>query len=446
MNESNTCRSNTIYAHNFTHNDGQIPSFRYCHVFLMWCFSLLYSLLLTYRLLSMRSLFRLYSFKARPDHLSALFSPALLMCSCLSLSICDVQANSLLASDEYTTEKRAVTAEQIVTGLNHPWSIAFISDNDWLITERSGTLRRVIDGNLQEQPITGLPEINPVGQGGLLDVVLHPEFDKNQWVYLSYSAKKLLGYGTEVARGKLVENELQNVETVFKATPKVLGGRHFGSRLVFDDNGFLYISLGDRGSKKTAQQQNKHLGTIIRLHDDGRIPKDNPFVDVANVLPEIYSYGHRNVQGMVFDNQTKTLWAHEHGPQGGDELNQVLAGQNYGWPTITYGANYGTGTKIGEGTDKPGMLQPKTYWDPSIAPSGLAIVDSPRYSEWQGNLLVGALKFQLIARLELDENSVTHEEQMLAGKLGRIRDIRQGPDGFIYLLTDSDNGSIYRLR
>ncbi len=355
-------------------------------------------------------------------------------------------ANSPNTIVERTSEKRVVLVEELATGLNHPWSIAFLSDTDWLVTERDGTLRRVIDSRLQEQPITGLPDIHAKGQGGLLDVVLHPDFDNNQWVYLSYSAKKSLRYGTEVARGKLVENQLQNMEVIFKASPKVMGGRHFGSRMAFDDKGFLYISLGDRGSKKTAQQQDKHLGAIIRLHDDGRIPEDNPFINVANVLPEIYSYGHRNVQGMVFDKQTKTLWAHEHGPQGGDELNRVLAGQNYGWPIITYGANYGTGTKIGEGTKKQGMVQPVTFWDPSIAPSGLAIVDSPRYPEWQGNLLVGALKFQLVARLELNDNTLVHEERLLQGELGRIRDIRQGPDGFIYLLTDSANGGIYRLR
>lgn len=435
MSESKTCRSNTIRNHHVGNNHvGRLPSFSGCRLFVIGRLFFSHNSKLAYRLLSIHRVFRLCN------------CSALLMCSCLALSSCAMQANAAPASVEYTSEKRVVTAEQIDTGLDHPWSIAFISDTDWLITERSGMLRRVIDGSLQEQPITGLPDINPVGQGGLLDVVLHPDFDKNQWVYLSYSAKNEFGYGTEVSRGKLVQNELQNVETVFQATPKVSGGRHFGSRMAFDDSGYLYISLGDRGSKKTAQQQDKHPGTIIRLHDDGEIPKDNPFVNVANVLPEIYSYGHRNVQGMVFDMQTKTLWAHEHGPQGGDELNRVLAGQNYGWPTITYGANYGTGTRIGEGTEKAGMLQPTTYWDPSIAPSGLAIVDSPRYPEWQGNLLVGALKFQLIARLELDKNSVVHEERILAGKLGRIRDIRQGPDGFIYLLTDSSNGSIYRLR
>jgi len=232
---------------------------------------------------------------------------------------------------------------------------------------------------------------------------------------------------------------------IFKANPKTIGGRHFGSRLAFDAEGFLFISLGDRGSKDSAQQTNSHSGSIIRLNDDGTVPEDNPFINDKAVLPEIYSFGHRNVQGMAFDVSTNTLWAHEHGPQGGDELNKVLAGKNYGWPTITYGVNYGIGTKIGEGTVKDGMIQPVSYWDPSIAPSGLAIVNSPRYPQWQGNLLVGALKFQLIARLEMENGTVVHEERLLAQKLGRIRDIRQSPGGYIYVLTDSDNGAIYRL-
>lgn len=356
-----------------------------------------------------------------------------------------VQSDTSQPKTQHTSEKRDISITRVTTGLNHPWSIAFLSASDWLVTERSGSLRRVLDGQLQPEPIKGLPDVHATGQGGLLDVVLHPDFASNQLVYLSYTAKQGSNYGTEVARGVLVDNELRNLEIIFKALPKVRGGRHFGSRLAFDDRGYLYISLGDRGAKELAQEQNKHIGTVIRLHDDGAIPKDNPFVNIAGVLPEIYSYGHRNVQGMVFDKKTKTLWTHEHGPQGGDELNQVLSGQNYGWPIITYGANYGSGTKIGEGTEKLGMLQPTTFWDPSIAPSGLAIVDGNRYPEWQGNLLVGSLKFQLIARLELKDNAVLSEERLVERDFGRIRDIRQGPKGYLYFITDADNGSIYRI-
>lgn len=340
-----------------------------------------------------------------------------------------------------TTEKREITVTQFASGLDHPWSIAFISGSDWLVTERAGQLRRIVDGVLQDQPISGLPKIRESGQGGLLDVVLHPDFSNNQLVYLSYSMQG----GTEVLRGKLSNNQLENIEVIFTALPKMRGGRHFGSRLVFDKQGFLFISLGDRGEKEIAQQTDKHPGSIIRLNDDGSVPDTNPFVNDANVLPEIYSYGHRNVQGMTYDSTNDILWAHEHGPQGGDELNQVLAGENYGWPVITYGVNYGIGTKIGEGTEKSGMVQPATFWDPSIAPSGLTLVDSDKYPQWQGNLLVGALKYQLLARLELVDGNVVHEERLLEGELGRIRDVRQGPDGFIYVLTDSGNGSVYRL-
>ena len=351
-------------------------------------------------------------------------------------------AETVLTTD---TERRPLTVSKITSGLDHPWSIAFISESDWLVTERSGLLRRVINGELQAKPISGIPKISIGGQGGLLDVVLHPDFKTNQWVYLSYSAGGITGRSTEVLRATLNGNRLVNGKVIFKANPKSIGGRHFGSRLAFDADGFLFISLGDRGSKDLAQQTNTHTGSIIRLNDDGTVPKDNPFINNKAVLPEIYSYGHRNVQGMAFDVSTNTMWAHEHGPQGGDELNIVQAGKNYGWPIITYGVNYGFGTKIGEGTEKDGMMQPVTYWDPSIAPSGLAIVNSPKYPEWQDNLLVGALKFQLVARLEIENGTVVHEERLLSGKLGRIRDIRQSPDGYIYLLTDSDDGGIYRL-
>lgn len=346
---------------------------------------------------------------------------------------------------EVSTEQRNLTVTEVAAGLDHPWSIAFISNNDWLVTERAGRLRRITDGKLLADPISGLPEIASVGQGGLLDVALHPDFNNNRLVYLSYVGEDDGTYGTEVVYGQLDGNHLKDAKVIFKALPKSTGGRHFGSRLAFDENNMLYISLGDRGSKESAQKLSQHPGSIIRLHADGKVPDNNPFAHDINALPEIYSYGHRNVQGLAFDKQTNTLWAHEHGPQGGDELNQVIAGQNYGWPTITFGANYGTGTSIGIGTKNPGMLQPITYWDPSIAPSGLAIVNGEKYPNWQNNLLVGALKFQLVARIELKENTVTHEERMLEGKLGRIRDIKQSPDGVIYLLTDADNGKVYRL-
>ena len=363
----------------------------------------------------------------------------------LLMTCCALNANEINRAVSIDSEKRAITVTAVTSGLDHPWSIAFISATDWLVTERSGQLRRVVDGVLLTEPVSGLPEIVRKGQGGLLDVVLHPQFAENRRVYLSYAKGNNGLFSTEVLYGTLTDNRLHDINVVFRARPRMPGGRHFGSRLVFDDQGYLFISLGDRGDPDRAQKLNEHTGSIIRLHDDGSVPDSNPFVNRTDALPEIYSYGHRNIQGFAFDAETNTLWAHEHGPQGGDELNRVLAGQNYGWPVITYGVNYGSGTKIGEGTEKDGLLQPVTFWDPSIAPSGLAVVTSTRYPEWKGNVLVGALKFQLIARLELQQQSVEHEERLFEGQFGRIRDVRQSPDGFIYFLTDSSDGVIYRV-
>jgi len=364
---------------------------------------------------------------------------------------CCLLITSLLApapstADQFTSEKRDITVEKLLDGLANPWSIAFIDENNWLITERPGRLRQVANGKLLDAPVQGLPAIDAIGQGGLLDVVLHPDFKTNQWVYLSFAGMSRGLSGTEVVRGKLVGNNLTESQVIFKATPKHRGGRHFGSRLAFDDKGFLFITLGDRGDRETAQRGKEHTGSIIRLNDDGSIPADNPYINNAAVLDEIYSMGHRNVQGLVIDKDNDVVWAHEHGPQGGDELNNVLPGRNYGWPIITYGVNYGSGTKIGIGNNKPGFEQPAWFWDPSIAPSGMELVTSNRYPQWQGNLLVGALKFQLIARLEITNGKVTHEERILGREYGRIRDIRQGLDGWLYFLTDSKNGGVYRIK
>ncbi len=349
------------------------------------------------------------------------------------------------ASDNYQTEKESIKVDEIVRGLKNPWSIAFISSSDWLVTERSGNLRRVIDGELLANPIVGVPNVVARGQGGLLDVVLHPDFSQNQLVYLSYAGAGDAGAGTEVLKARLVGNELLDSEVIFIAEPKQNGGHHFGSRLAFDNAGYLYISLGDRGSKNNSQDSLSHAGSIIRLDDNGDVPVDNPYVGNADVLPEIFSLGHRNVQGMAYNPDTNTLWSHEHGPQGGDELNLVVGGNNYGWPTITYGVNYGIGTSIGEGTEKPGLEQPIYFWDPSIAPSGMTIVSSDKFPNWKNNILVGALKFQLIVRLEMSNGQVVHEERLFSGEYGRIRDIRQGPDNNLYFITDSSNGSIYRI-
>jgi glucose/arabinose dehydrogenase len=345
------------------------------------------------------------------------------------------------------TEEHTFRVSTVVGGLDHPWSVAFLPDGRLLVTERPGRLRIVgRDGRLDPRPVGGLPAaLVEHGQGGLLDVALHPRFAENGWVYLSYAARDGSGVGTEVARGKLVGDRLDAVRPIFRMQPKSGGGRHFGSRLVFDRDGYLFVTLGDRGEQDRAQRLDDHAGKIVRLHDDGRVPADNPFAGRAGAKPEIWSLGNRNVQGAALNPSTGVLWAHEHGPQGGDEVNVIRRGTNYGWPVITYGVNYGIGTKIGEGTSKPGMAQPIHYWVPSIAPSGMAFYDGTRFPRWKGDLFVGALRDQMLVRLKLDGEKVVKEERMLKSALGRIRDVRAGPDGLIYLLTDESDGKLVRL-
>ena len=343
------------------------------------------------------------------------------------------------------TQEHALRVVRLVENLEHPWSLAFLPDGRMLVTERPGRLRIVKDGKLDPQPVAGVPQIAAVGQGGLLDVALHPRFAENGLVYLSYAARGEGGVGTEVARGKLVAGRLENVQAIFRMQPKSGGGRHFGSRLVFDRNGYLYVTLGDRGEQDRAQKPDDHAGSVIRLHDDGRVPKENPFVGRPGWKPEKYTLGNRNMQGAALHPQTGALWTHEHGPQGGDEVNVIHAGVNYGWPVITYGVEYVIGTKIGEGTHKPGMAQPVHYWVPSIAPSGMAFYTGDRFPRWRGDLFVGALRDQMLVRLRLDGEKVVQEERMLKDVLGRIRDVRNGPDGYVYLLTDAPNGVLARL-
>lgn len=340
-----------------------------------------------------------------------------------------------------------VQAETVANDLEHPWAVAFLPDGGYLVTERPGRLRMIdATGVLLPQAIGGLPPIAQAGQGGLLDVVLHPDFATNGWVYFSYAEAGAGGVGTAVARGRLNGMQLDDTEVLFRMSNKTSNGRHFGSRLVFDNAGYLFITLGDRGDRPRAQALDDHAGSVIRLHDDGRVPADNPFGGQAGVLPEIYSYGHRNMQGATLHPQSGEVWTHEHGPQGGDEINIARPGLNYGWPVITYGAEYGIGTSIGEGTEKPGMEQPLHYWVPSIAPSGMSFYTGDAFPAWQGNLFVGGLKFRQLVRLELNGEQVTAEERLFTGQLGRIRDVRQGPDGLLYLLTDADNGRLIRLR
>jgi len=344
------------------------------------------------------------------------------------------------------TQEHVVRLVKVVEGLEYPWGLAFLPDGRMLVTERPGRLRIVgKDGKLVSQAVAGLPQVAVHGQGGLLDVALHPRFTQNELVYLSYAARGEGGISTEVARGRLSGNRLENVEVIFRQQPKSGSGRHFGSRLVFDREGYLYITLGDRGDMERAQKADDHAGSVIRLHDDGRVPADNPFVGKPGWKPEKYTFGNRNIQGAALHPRTGQLWTHEHGPQGGDEVNVIRAGVNYGWPVITYGVNYGIGTKIGEGSHKPGMAQPLHYWVPSIAPSGMAFYTGNRFPAWRGDLFLGALRDQVLVRLKLDGDKIVSEERMLKNVLGRIRDVRSGPDGYLYLLTDESNGALTRI-
>jgi glucose/arabinose dehydrogenase len=339
---------------------------------------------------------------------------------------------------------------ELLTNLSHPWSIAWLPSGEMLITEREGRLRRVSqDFKTISAPIVGLPEnLIASGQGGLLDVAVHPNYEKNGWIYLAFvegQAKGSSVAGTALIRARLEGNRLVSIERLFGMQPKSRGGRHFGGRIIFDQKGFLYLTLGDRGDEDRAQSPNDHAGTVIRLHDDGKIPTDNPFVGVSGIPPEVFSRGNRNIQGAAIHPATGELWAHEHGPQGGDEINIIRAGRNYGWPTITYGVNYVTGTRIGEGTQKPGFEQPIHVWVPSIAPSGMAFYSGNTFPQWRNSLFVGALRGQALIRLVLKDNRVMTEERLLSNQAGRVRDVRVGPDGLLYLLIDSPDGKLIRL-
>ena len=343
------------------------------------------------------------------------------------------------------------STELVAKGLQNPWGLAFIGDGRMLVTERPGRLRVVqADGQIGS-PVAGLPPIEAAGQGGLLDVITDRDFAKNRRIYFCFSepaGEGASGNSTALATARLSDDasRLEGLKLLFSQRPKVVSRAHFGCRIVDAGADTLFLTLGDRYSRKDdAQTLDNHHGKIVRLRKDGSVPADNPFLQKPGALPEIWSYGHRNLQGAALGPDGR-LWTIEHGPQGGDELNQPAAGKNYGWPVITYGENYGGGA-IGAGiTAKAGMEQPVHYWVPSIAPSGMAFVNSERYGkDWQGNLLVGSLKFGYVARLQMQGGRVTRESKLLPELGQRVRDVRQGPDGFIYLLTDASNGQVLRL-
>lgn len=355
----------------------------------------------------------------------------------------------VLASQQLSTQHYPVSIDVVATGLSHPWSIAFMPNGDQLVTERSGRLRLIQQDRLHPEPIGGVPQVAAVGQGGLLDVVLHPDFENNAWVYLAYSDETPQGLTTRVMRGQLQGHQLVDQQAIFEALPRSSGGRHFGGRMVFDAQGHLYISVGDRGEMERAQNGLDHAGTIIRLNDDGSIPADNPFVGNNQVNDEIYTLGNRNPQALTLHPETGQVWSTEHGPRGGDEINLIQAGLNFGWPEVTHGINY-SGTRITHMTERDGVASPLLHWTPSIAPSGMVFYTGDEFPSWQGQILNGALKDRLISRVSVTKTSegyqLEEQERFLQGFGQRIRDIRQSPEGEVWLLTDHAQGQVIRLK
>jgi len=363
-------------------------------------------------------------------------------------------ASALLATAAFAQAPRSPTppsntpgvrVETVVRGLVHPWALAFMPDGRLLVTERPGRLRVVTRDGRVSAPLEAVPAVYARGQGGLLDVALDPNFGKNRLIYLSFAEPGEGGAGTAVVRAKFAETRLEEVRVIYRQRPKVSTSRHFGSRLVFARDGTLFITQGDRGDySEGAQNLSKGFGKIMRINTDGTVPSDNPFVNREGAQPEIWSYGHRNLQGAALHPQTGQLWTVEHGARGGDELNHPEAGKNYGWPVITYGIDY-SGAKIGEGTAKPGMEQPVYYWDPVIAPSGMAFYTGDAFPGWKGSILVGSLRPGALVRLTMNDGRVSREDRYFGELDERIRDVRQGPDGMIYLVTDNRNGRVLRV-
>lgn len=366
-------------------------------------------------------------------------------------------AGPLAAQSEFRSAYHDFRVVTVVDGLMHPWSMAWLPDGDMLVTERPGRLRIVRNGRLLPDGVSGVPEVRAEGQGGLLDVALHPDFASNHLIYLSFSKP-----GTDpeqsttaVVRGRLENDALVDVEEIFEGMMWSDTRGHYGSRLAFDRNGYLFVTLGDRQAPPQgdlehhpAQDRSNHQGTVLRLNDDGTVPPDNPFVGMEGILPEIWSWGHRSPQGLVIHPETGDVWETEHGPQGGDELNLIREGLNYGWPVIGYGVNYRTGNAIHASTHREGMEQPSWFWVPSIATSGLMVYTGDRFPDWRGNLFAGGMRGEQLARLTLDGQRVVDEETLLRG-FAQIRDVEQGPDGYIYLALkprdDAEPTAIVRL-
>lgn len=347
----------------------------------------------------------------------------------------------------FETEKGKISVAAVADGLDQPWGIDFLPDGRMIVTEKSGQLRIVTAGGKISPPIKGVPKVDDGGQGGLLDVTLHPDFASNRLVFLSFSERAPGGASTAMASGRLSADgtALENVKKLFSQRPKVGGGRHFGSRVVFAPDGNVFLTTGDRGARHNAQKLDGHIGKVIRLTPGGKVPADNPFIGKAGALPEIWSYGHRNIQGAAIHPSTGKLWTIEHGPRGGDEINIPAAGVNHGWPVVTHGIEYFGGT-IGDGLKtKAGMADPIYIWTPVIAPGGMTFYTGNLFPAWKGNLLIGGLRAGAMVRLELDGEKVVREERLLRQIGDRIRDVAVGPDGAVYVITDSSSGKILRI-
>ncbi|MDP0498522.1 MAG: PQQ-dependent sugar dehydrogenase [Verrucomicrobiota bacterium JB022] len=340
------------------------------------------------------------------------------------------------------TEAGPVSVKEIAKGLNHPWGLAFLPDGRLLVTERAGDLR-VLEGNGKlSRPVRGVPKVFADGQGGLLDVALDPDFEQNGWVYLSYAESGQGGASTALGRGKWQDGRIQDFEVLFRQEPRIDGNKHFGGRIVFDEEGHLFLTLGERFQFDPAQDLSNHLGTVVRLNADGSVPDDNPFVGEAGKREEIWSYGHRNVQAAAVHPDTGDLWIVEMGPLGGDELNQPQKGHNYGWPVVSAGYHY-NGSEIAKPETHPEFTGAVKYYSPVISPSGMAYYTGESFPEWQDSFFVGGLSSRQLVRIEIDGQEVAHEERIPLPE--RIRDVEQGPDGMLYVITDTKDGAIWRL-